>query len=129
VGDQVLKMLAGQLDKTGGSARAYRYGGEEFVLVFEGKPLAKIEQHLEDLRARVARYPMKVRDINRPKDSKKGKSKRQKRTISGPLKVTISIGAAQRNEKIKTVSEVMNAADKALYKAKNAGRNRVITSD
>lgn len=128
VGDQVLKMLAGQLDRTGGAARAYRYGGEEFVLVFEGKSLAQIEPHLEDLRARVARYPMKVRDINRPKDSKKGKTKREKRTISGPLKVTVSIGAAQRNEKMKTVSEVMSVADKALYRAKNAGRNRVIIS-
>jgi len=125
VGDQVLKMLAGQLEKTGGSARAYRYGGEEFVLVFDGKPMVQIEQYLEDLRARVADYPMKIRAANRPDDGKKAKKQRKKGAVSGPLKVTISLGAAQRNEKFKTYSEVMDAADKALYKAKNSGRNQV----
>jgi len=123
VGDQVLKMLAGQLEKTTGGARAYRYGGEEFTLVFEDKSVEQVEPHLEDLRVRVADYPMKIRGTNRPDDSKKGEKQRNRAAVNGPLKVTISLGAALRSDKFKTPSLVMEAADKALYKAKNAGRN------
>ncbi|MEH6357494.1 MAG: GGDEF domain-containing protein [Pseudomonadales bacterium] len=125
VGDQVLKMLAGQLDRTGGGARAYRYGGEEFVLVFESKTLAQIEPVIEKLRADVADYPMKVRGFNRPIDSNSSKKLRKKGDGSKTLAVTISLGAAQRNERLKTTRVVMEAADKALYRAKNAGRNQV----
>lgn len=126
VGDQVLKMLASQLEKTGGGARAYRYGGEEFVLVFERKSLRQVEPHLEKLRQNVANYPMKVRGLARPNDAKKGSKLRKKGADAKILKVTISLGAAQRSEKMKTPMEVMEAADKALYRAKNAGRNRVV---
>jgi len=116
-------MLAGQLEKTTGGARAYRYGGEEFTLVFEDKSVEQVEPHLEDLRVRVADYPMKIRGTNRPDDSKKGEKQRNRAAVNGPLKVTISLGAALRSDKFKTPSLVMEAADKALYKAKNAGRN------
>jgi len=125
VGDHVLKMLAGQLEKTGGSARSYRYGGEEFVLVFERRELTQIESYLEELRASVANYPMKIRSAGRPKNSKGSKKLRKKGGSERPLKVTISLGAAQRNEKLKNPAAVMAAADKALYRAKNAGRNQV----
>jgi len=125
VGDQVLKMLAGQLEKTGGSARAYRYGGEEFVLVFEKKSLAQIETLLEELRARVAGYPMIIRGAKRPDNGKVGKKQRKNDANDSPLKISISLGAAQRNKKFKTPTEVMEAADKALYQAKKSGRNRV----
>jgi len=125
VGDQVLKMLAGQLEKTGAGARAYRYGGEEFVLVFEGKTLLQIESHLEKLRISVADYPMKIRAAGRPKDSKGSQKMRRKGGGQRPLRVAISLGAAQRNEKLKNPTVVMKAADKALYRAKNAGRNQL----
>lgn len=125
VGDQVLKMLAGQLEKTTGGAKAYRYGGEEFTLIFEGKTAAQIEPHLEALRGRVADYPMQIRGNNRPNDSKKGKKQRAKGKGSGPLKVTISLGAAVKTDKLRTPALVIEAADKALYSAKKSGRNRV----
>jgi diguanylate cyclase (GGDEF)-like protein len=41
------------------------------------------------------------------------------------VSVTISIGVAERNERLLTPEEVIQAADKALYRAKRAGRNRV----
>ncbi|EGG98139.1 GGDEF domain protein [gamma proteobacterium IMCC2047] len=125
VGDQVLKMLAGQLEKTTGGTKAYRYGGEEFTLIFEGKTAAQIEPHLEALRGRVADYPMQIRGNNRPNDSKKGKKQRAKGKGSGPLKVTISLGAAVKTDKLRTSAQVIEAADKALYSAKKSGRNRV----
>lgn len=126
VGDQVLKMLASQLEKTGGGARAYRYGGEEFVLVFERKSLQQVEPHLEKLRQTVANYPMKVRGFARPSDAKKGSKLRKKGAEAKILKVTISLGAAQRSDKMKSPLDVMEVADKALYRAKHAGRNRVV---
>jgi len=39
--------------------------------------------------------------------------------------VTISIGVAERNDRLTQPDEVIQAADKALYRAKNRGRNRV----
>jgi len=43
------------------------------------------------------------------------------------LSVTVSIGAAQRSELLNTPEAVLRAADEALYRAKEAGRNRVST--
>jgi PleD family two-component response regulator len=126
VGDQVLKMLASHLDKTGGGGRAYRYGGEEFVLVFEHKSLQQVKPYLEKLRQNVANYPMRIRGQGRPKDAQKGARLRKKISGATDLSVTISLGAAHRSESLKTPLAVMEAADKALYRAKKAGRNRVI---
>ena len=104
VGDQVLKMLAGQLAKTAGGARAYRYGGEEFTLVFEGRSALQIEPYLEDLRGRVESYPMRVRSNSRPKNTKQGKKQRHSAAHSGGLKVTISLGAALKSDQCKFYS-------------------------
>lgn len=126
VGDQVLKMLAGQLDRTGDGARAYRYGGEEFVLIFENKVLLQIAPVLEKLRLDVADYPMKIRSTNRTADSKVNKKLRKEGDKSEVLSVTISLGAAQHNDRLKTPTMVMEAADKSLYRAKNTGRNKLV---
>ena len=44
------------------------------------------------------------------------------------IKVTVSIGAASVNEKINSAGELLDNADKALYNAKNGGRNRLVLS-
>src|SRR5256886_17253000 len=49
VGDQVLKMVAAKLAQVGGGGRAYRYGGEEFAVLFPGKGA---EECLPELEAR-----------------------------------------------------------------------------
>jgi len=46
----------------------------------------------------------------------------------GGLSVTVSIGVAEPGPKMGEVEQVIQAADKALYRAKKAGRNRVETS-
>ena len=125
VGDQVLRVVANQLRKVGGGGRAYRYGGEEFMVVFPGKTLEECLPHLESLRKGIETYVLELRDpAKRPKDDQLGRQSR-KRQGAGSVSVTISIGVAERQLTRRTTEEVIKAADKALYSAKSAGRNCV----
>lgn len=124
VGDQVLKMVAGKLTSVRGAGKVFRYGGEEFSVVLPRKKLSDILPYLEQLRLTVENARFVPRGKDRPK------KKPAKRIISGKnnakhLKVTISIGAAERNEQLSTPNAVIRAADQALYRAKKSGRNRV----
>ncbi len=77
--------------------------------------------YLEQLRQAVE----DARFISRAKDRPK------KKLISNPktspaLRVTISIGAAERGGDLTTSALVIKAVDQALYRAKKAGRNQVV---
>ncbi|WP_434594972.1 GGDEF domain-containing protein [Pseudomonas sp. R4-83] len=125
VGDQVLRLVASKLSKISGGGRAYRYGGEEFALVFAGKTLEECMPHLEVIRESIASYSIQLRNQeNRPQDDLQG---RQRRAGSGAsaVSVTVSIGVAERLEQ-RTPEEVLKSADQALYSAKGAGRNCVM---
>ncbi len=123
VGDQVLRMIASKLDNAGGGGRAFRYGGEEFVMVFPGKNLDETIPHLEQLRKEVADSGFFLRGSDRR--SKEQKNEKGDKKSRGRTRVTISIGVAERNEQNSNPNQVIKAADKALYRAKNKGRNRV----
>ncbi|TFH92506.1 GGDEF domain-containing protein [Vibrio ouci] len=124
-GDEVLKLVASKMSHIGGRARIYRYGGEEFTVLFKGKYADEAQDHLELLRASIENYDMVLRNQDaRPKDDKQGSKKRGAKKASDTVNVTISIGVADSSETSK-VSEVMKSADDALYKAKKAGRNKV----
>jgi len=132
VGDQVLKMVAARIARVRGGGNAYRFGGEEFVIVFPGTALARAFSHLEALRLDIANHGLMLRTAERPAQSpaRANARPRKPRAASAPaggkkLSVTISIGAAERNEKLDAPADVLTAADKALYRAKRAGRNRV----
>jgi len=125
VGDQVLRLVASKLSKISGGGRAYRYGGEEFALVFAGKTLEECMPHLEVIRESIASYNIQLRNQeNRPQDDQQG---RQRRGGSGAssVSVTVSIGVAERVEQ-RTPEDVLKSADQALYAAKGAGRNCVM---
>jgi diguanylate cyclase (GGDEF)-like protein len=125
VGDQVLKMVARKILDVGGGGKAYRYGGEEFTILFPGRHADYAIPHLEELRKSIADYQLALRGSERPKTQKQGAVKRGNRREGAYASVTISIGVAERNELLASTEEVMKAADKALYKAKNKGRNQV----
>ena len=117
-------MVASLLGKVGVGVRAYRYGGEEFTLVFPGKSAAQAKPHLEKLRIAIENYQVKIRDEKeRPKDSKAAITKR-KGTKANQVSVTISMGIAERTDELPTPEDVIKASDQALYKAKDAGRNQ-----
>jgi diguanylate cyclase (GGDEF)-like protein len=123
-GDHVLRLVAARLAQAAGGGTAYRYGGEEFALVYPGKGQDECLPHLEELRETVetSRFTMRRRFRPRVKPKNdKGKKSRQAITI------TVSIGVAERNHRHASPDQVVQAADKALYRAKEAGRNRVST--
>ena len=125
-GDEVLKMVARQISTVRGGGTAYRFGGEEFCIVFAGKDTEECEPHLEAVRASVESYRMAVRDSKHRKVPGEVARERRGRRASSrgrTVSVTISIGAAQPNGNRQTVDKVLKAADTALYKAKKNGRN------
>ncbi|SON53332.1 GGDEF domain-containing protein [Vibrio tapetis] len=127
-GDHVLRLVAKKLRKTTGGAKVYRYGGEEFTVLFKGKSASQTIDHLEELRESIAQYDMIIRDKEqRPKDDKQGTQKRGKKSTEKTVNITVSIGVADSYE-LKTPTKVIKSADDALYKAKKKGRNCVVTS-
>jgi diguanylate cyclase (GGDEF)-like protein len=123
VGDQVLRLVGAQFGKVGGGGRAFRYGGEEFTIVFPGKGREDALPHLEELRERIEESRFEVRRMGRPR--RKPAAKTAKKKPPRRLSVTVSIGVAERTEKAASGEAVVKGADKALYRAKKAGRNRV----
>jgi len=108
VGDKVLHEVAQVLQRqTRGSDIAARYGGEEFTIVLTDMPASLALERAEQIRAGVEALDLHAA----------GKALGT---------VTISIGVAQFPTHGSSVAELLIAADKALYEAKRAGRNRVV---
>ena len=122
-GDDVLRLLGSKLKAVGGGGKPFRYGGEEFTVLFSGLDAAGAKPHLEALREAVATKKFTMRKQERRKVQRA--KKRSKTATPRSVKVTISIGVAERNDRFKTPGAVLKAADKALYRAKRKGRNRV----
>jgi diguanylate cyclase (GGDEF)-like protein len=115
-GDHVLAQTAKTLKETVGK-KGYvgRYGGEEFlVILFEKLPDAVLEAE----RIRTAVEKMNLQLI---KDENSDNTENSENRIS----VTISIGVADCSN-YKDYEKAVSIADKALYKAKSSGRNRVV---
>jgi len=125
LGDQILKMVARKLAEVGGGGKAYRYGGEEFTVLFPGKGVDAAVPHLEALRKEIADYKLALRAAARPEQAHSDKRQRGAFRAAKSESVTVSIGVAQRNDKLATPEAVIKAADKALYRAKHGGRNQV----
>ncbi|CAM4143375.1 GGDEF domain-containing protein [Shewanella denitrificans] len=127
VGDQVLKLVAAKLAQVTGGGKAFRYGGEEFTIVFPRKEVKRVFPHLDDVRESVEEYEIVLREEKRK--GKEDKQASKKRTKKAPAKqrtvsVTVSIGCAQ-HQADQSFEQCMKEADKALYKAKERGRNQV----
>jgi diguanylate cyclase (GGDEF)-like protein len=142
-GDQVLSMVAARLARVSGGGQAFRVGGEEFSILFPGKSMKEVAPHLDTLRTLIEESRFRVRctpdrrsaprGVGRRTEDKKttaGRTQTQPRnlpeesSLSG-VSVTVSIGVAEPGPKTREVEQVIQAADKALYRAKKAGRNRV----
>jgi diguanylate cyclase (GGDEF)-like protein len=126
-GDQVLKLLATRLTRMTGGGRAFRYGGEEFTVVFPGKSKEEALSHLEACRRRLSETPFIVRGRARRASSADRRGNPPKGRARKQVKVTASFGVAEPGSVFKTPSQVVTAADRALYRAKKAGRDCVKT--
>ncbi|RKN71881.1 sensor domain-containing diguanylate cyclase [Paenibacillus ginsengarvi] len=114
IGDRVLKHAASLLvDCVRRSDVVARYGGEEFVVLATNCPIHCGRELAERIRASFVRTP--YRDEERE------------------IAITISIGVSQSKPERKygtnTLEDMIERADKALYRAKNGGRNRVECDD
>ncbi len=127
IGDQVLRLVAARLAEVGGGGVAFRYGGEEFSVLFAGKSLKEALPYLQNSREGVARYKMAVRGEERPRQQEAGIRRRGDSVPTKLLSVTVSMGAAEPEYERQPPSQVLKAADEALYRAKKGGRNRVST--
>jgi diguanylate cyclase (GGDEF)-like protein len=132
-GDQVLRLVASRLARVSGGGQPFRVGGEEFTILFPGRTALDLVDHLELLRMDIESASFRVRaGVDRRKTPREGDRRtaapRRKgspaRPESGMLSVTVSIGAAESHSKL-SVDEVIQQADKALYRAKQNGRNRI----
>lgn len=107
VGDEVLKFVARIIEQ---SARAEdlpcRLGGEEFLVICPETGLKAAQTVAERIRKEIEATELP--------------------TAAGMLRVTASIGVAERTPAISSPAELVRLADKAMYAAKNAGRNRVV---
>jgi diguanylate cyclase (GGDEF)-like protein len=124
VGDQVLRMVASKLSQVGGGGRPFRYGGEEFLVVFRGRSATDAEPFMESLRRTIADTAFVLRSPDRP-DRKPRQSRETTATSTPKVNISISVGVAERSKRHSTPELVLDAADAALYRAKEAGRNCV----
>jgi diguanylate cyclase (GGDEF)-like protein len=175
-GDQVLRMVAARLAGVTGGGRSFRFGGEEFSILFAGKTVKEALPHLKLLRADIEKSVFHVRSIeerrrsrgyggvngerrsgkadgnernapqesvnqensNRTSSDRRNSDRRSSprrrvlrgthasaRGASGEATVTVSIGVAEPTARMREVEQVIQAADKALYRAKQGGRNRI----
>lgn len=125
VGDQVLKLVGARLAAVEGGGRAFRYGGEEFSVLFPGASVRDALPHLEKVRKEIERHDLTVRGGDRPRDKAEGSGHRGEGAHGSMLPVTVSIGIAGVDAANDTPAKVIKAADEALYRAKQGGRNRV----
>jgi diguanylate cyclase (GGDEF)-like protein len=105
-GDEVLKRVAGILKRqVDGLDLVARYGGEEFAVILPDQGQAQALRKAEAIRAAVEAEPFRFQEED--------------------LRVTISGGAASFPDQARTHKGLLELADKALYRSKAEGRNRV----
>jgi diguanylate cyclase (GGDEF)-like protein len=125
-GDQVLQMIASRLSDVSGGGRAFRYGGEEFAVIFPNRSMDEAFPNLEVLRKAIEKSAFTVRDRG---DRRTANGKKRKKQGKKRITVTVSIGAASAQGEQMKSDAVLRAADKALYRAKNNGRNCTAVSE
>ena len=125
VGDQVLKMVGRKIQGVKGGGKPFRYGGEEFAVIFPRRRLTEAVPHLEEVRRAIAAYELTIRGSDRPQQPGQGKKRRGGGGEKGEtVSVTISIGVAESGDGANP-AEVLRQADQALYRAKRKGRNQL----
>lgn len=123
IGDQVLRFVAAKLESVRGGGKAYRYGGEEFTILFQGKESSDVIDYLEQVHTAIGETEFVVRSKDRPKNRPEKKSPPKKSLLK--VKVTVSVGVATKTDRRPTPQHVLKAADRSLYQAKRAGRNQI----
>jgi diguanylate cyclase len=108
IGDRVLRHVADCLSDGGGAdVMVSRFGGEEFVMVLNGVGVNEASVRVDEIRERLASKVLRSRSNDKP---------------IGTVTFSAGIAAYRSGER---PEDLLDRADKALYRAKNAGRNRI----
>lgn len=106
-GDYVLKEVSSLLkDSFRKTDMIYRYGGEELTIIMPETSLENAVIPVERLREKIANHEFLFNDIK--------------------ISLTVSVGISTMQDEYKDVKELVECADKALYNAKQTGRNKVV---
>ena len=111
VGDRVIKLVASTLEDACAPQFVGRWGGEEFIVVMPSSDLAAVVKRLNQARATLADTEFKLRETDEPMG-----------LISFSGGVALAVGAGDAN------AAALRQADKALYRAKAAGRNCILSA-
>jgi len=108
-GDEALKCVANILRQTARTQDVVcRYGGEEFLVICPDTGIDAACQCAERLRLNVAALKFKSQE--------------------GTIKLTVSIGVAEKKVDTASMDDLLNRADECLYAAKQGGRNRIVSA-
>ena len=108
MGDKVLRNIGNILkNNTREGDLAARYGGEEFAIILINTKLKLAVQKAKQIRRAISEFKFEKEELQ-PRGN-----------------LTISLGVASFPKEAKTAEELLDHADKALYKSKNSGRNKV----
>lgn len=107
VGDRILKLLVKQAQLHLKKSKIFRFGGDEFLILFENTSEQEAKEHLESLRSHIESLENRFEGLDET------------------VKITLSLGLTQLKSN-DTITGALDRADKALYAAKEGGRNRVV---
>ena len=129
IGDQVLKLVGARLAEVGGGGVAYRYGGEEFSVLFPAqRPRARRCRTSRRCARSIEGYRMAVRGEDRPKNAEDGAKLRSdgQDDAAEVLSVTVSHRRrrARRQARCARRRRSSRRADEALYRASRAAGTR-----
>ncbi len=109
VGDDVLRVISDKLSQTLRQIDIVgRWGGEEFVMLLPDTTASQAQAIVERIRKQIANISFPIS------------------TTSGTFSTTVSFGICELPLKNKTIKDYISGADKALYEAKNNGRNQSV---
>lgn len=111
-GDEVLRQVGRVMLRYSSAASVFRYGGEEFTLLFKGRGLDYAESMLDQLREEISQQLLDVST--------------ESKSMQVSVSASIGLAFSQSND---SPVDVIKRADEALYQAKRKGRNRVMLAN
>jgi len=118
VSGQILRMVASRLAKLPGGGRAYRYGGDEFALLFPGKTKEEARKHLGSFQRSLEESPFVLRRWPRPGGSAEDKKSQDPEADSSPewLPLRVSIGVADSAGAHSSPEAILGRADEEAHR-------------
>lgn len=108
IGDKILKLFVKEAQAHLSKSKIFRFGGDEFLILFEDLSESEAKEQLESLRLHIEGLENRFEGLDEA------------------VNITLSLGVTQFKQS-DSVTTVLDRADKALYTAKESGRNRVVS--